>query len=308
MNLAARALYALLVLLGRLPWRVLDALGAALGAALRLLRQGPYRIARRNLEIAFPALEAGARDALLRETLGHSGRAMVETARFWTRPARDNLPRVREAVGAERLDAAQAGGRGVIVCAPHLGHWELLNQWLAARAPIAIVYRPPRQAWLEALLRRARGHEGVTQVRAEAAGVRQLFRVLKAGGTVGILPDQQPKQGDGEFAPFFGVPAFTMTLVPRLAAKTGAAVLFAWAERLPGAAGFRIHVQEAPAGIASEDVARATAALNAGVEACVRQAPAQYQWTYKRWSMRPAGEPRRYANRHGPAGEPSRSA
>ena len=308
MNFAARLLHALLWALGRLPWRALEALGAALGAALRLARQGPYRIAKRNLEIAFPALPEAERAALLRETLGHAGRAMVETSRFWTRPAADNLPLVREALGAELLDAAQARAGGVIVCAPHLGHWELLNQWLAARAPIAIVYRPPRQAWLEALLRRARGHEGVTQVRAEAAGVRQLFRVLKAGGTVGILPDQQPKQGDGEFAPFFGVSAFTMTLVPRLAAKTGATVLFAWAERLPQAAGFRIHVQPAPPGLADDDPLVATAALNAGVEACVRQAPAQYQWTYKRWSMRPAGTPRRYANRHGPAGPTSPGA
>jgi KDO2-lipid IV(A) lauroyltransferase len=305
MNFAARTLYALLWCLGRLPWPVLQALGGALGTALRWARQGPYQIARRNLELAFPALPVAERSALLRETLVQAGRAMVETSRFWTRPATDNLPLVREVVGAELLDAARGGAGGVIVCAPHLGHWELLNQWLAARAPIAIVYRPPRQAWLEALLRRARGHAGVTQVRAEAAGVRQLFRVLKAGGTVGILPDQQPRRGDGEFAPFFGVSAFTMTLVPRLAAKTGAAVLFAWAERLPRSAGFRIHVQPAPAGLADADPLVATAALNAGVEACVRQAPAQYQWTYKRWSMRPAGAPRRYANRHGPAGPES---
>ena len=308
MNFAARGLYALLWTLGRLPWPLLQALGAALGVALRVAGLGPCRIARRNLELAFPALAADEREALLRETLGQAGRAMLETSRFWTRPATDNLPLLREVTGAGLLEAAQAGPGGVIVAAPHLGHWELLNQWLASRAPIAIVYRPPRQAWLEALLLRARGHAGVTQVRAEAAGVRQLFRVLKAGGTVGILPDQQPKQGDGEFAPFFGIPAFTMTLLPRLAAKTGATVLFAFAERLPRGAGFRIRVQAAPPGLADDDPRAAATALNAGIEACVRQAPSQYQWTYKRWSMRPPGEPRRYANRHGPAGEPSRIA
>jgi KDO2-lipid IV(A) lauroyltransferase len=305
MSLAARALHALLRGIGRLPWRALQALGVAVGGLLRLARQGPYRIARRNLEIAFPALPPAARRTLLRQTLDHAGRAMAETGRFWTRPAADNLPLVRKVSGAALLEAAQAGPAGVIVAAPHLGHWELLNQWLAARAPIAIVYRPPRQAWLEGLLLRARGHAGVTQVRAEAAGVRQLFRVLKGGGTVGILPDQQPKQGDGVFAPFFGLPAFTMTLVPRLAAKTGATVLFAWAERLAGGDGFHIHIDAAPPGIDSDDPDIAAAALNAGVEACVRQAPAQYQWTYKRWSMRPAGTPRRYANRHGPAGAAS---
>ena len=305
MHWAARILYALLWTIGRMPWGVLQAVGSALGAGLRAARQGPHRIARRNLEIAFPALDRDARARLLRETLDHTGRALAETCRFWTRPATDNLPLVREVQGAALLGAAQAAGRGVIVAAPHLGHWELLNQWLAARAPIAIVYRPPRQAWMEGLLLRARGHGGVTQVRAEAAGVRQLFRVLKAGGTVGILPDQQPKQGDGEFAPFFGVPAFTMTLLPRLANKTGATVLFAFAERLAGGDGFRIRIAPAPEAIDDAEASRATAALNAGVEACVRLAPAQYQWTYKRWSMRPAGTARRYANRHGPAGDPS---
>jgi KDO2-lipid IV(A) lauroyltransferase len=221
-------------------------------------------------------------------------RTLTETSRCWTRPAAANLALVREVVGAEWLDAAQAARAGVIVAAPHQGNWELLNQWLASRGPISIVYRPPRQAWVEDLLRRARGHANVTQVRAEAAGVRQLFRTLKLGGTVGILPDQQPKRGDGEFAPFFGVPALTMTLLSRLANKSGAQVLFAWAERLPGSTGFRIRLVPATADIASDDAVHAVAALNAGVEACVRIAPEQYQWSYKRYSMRPPGEPKLY--------------
>lgn len=292
MNHAARLLHALLWLLGRLPLRALHALGDAVAALSRALGRREVAVTRRNLALVAPALPGA--EALLDEALRGAGRTLAETARFWTRPARDNLALVREARGAELLAAARAGGRGVIVAAPHLGNWELLNQWLAAQGPIAIVYRPPRQAWIEDLLRRARGRPGVTQVRAEAAGVRQLFRTLKEGGTIGILPDQQPKQGDGEFAPFFGVEALTMTLLPRLAHKAGAQVLFGWAERLPAAAGFRVHLVPAPEGIDDPDPARALAALNAGVEACVRQAPAQYQWGYKRWSMRPPGTPRRY--------------
>ena len=294
MTLAAHALHALLWLLGRLPLRALHAFGATLGWFACRAGRGTARITRRNLALAFPELDPGARESLARTSLRATGQALAETCRFWTRPAPDNLALVCESQGAELLDAAQRAGRGVIIAAPHLGHWELLNQWLAARAPIAIVYRPPRQAWLEALLRRARAHEGVTQVRAEAAGVRQLFRTLRGGGSVGILPDQQPKRGDGEFAPLFGVDAFTMTLLPRLAHKTGATVLFGWAERLPKSAGFRVRITAAPAGIADADALRATAALNAGVEACVRIAPEQYQWGYKRYSMRPAGAPKRY--------------
>lgn len=294
MNFAARSLYAVLWLIGRLPLRALHALGDGIAWGARVMGRREVQVARRNLELVFPHLSPSEREALLRDALRATGHTLAETCRCWTRPTAENLSLVREVIGAELLDAAQTAGTGVIVAAPHLGNWELLNQWLSARAPIAIVYRPPRQRWIEGLLRRARGKENVTQVRAEAAGVRQLFRTLKDGGTIGILPDQQPKRGDGEFVPFFGVPALSMTLLPRLAHKTGAAVLLGWAERLPCSAGFRIRIVPAPLAIADADTLRAVTALNAGIEACVRAAPAQYQWGYKRYSMRPPGEPTLY--------------
>jgi KDO2-lipid IV(A) lauroyltransferase len=294
MNFGAQSLWALLWLIGRLPLRAQHVLGDALAILLRLLRAGPARIARRNLELAWPELQPTARDALHRASLRETGRTVFETVRFWTRPASTNLALIREVEGEASFEAALAQPQGVIIAAPHLGNWELLNQWLASRTPMAIVYRPPRQAWIEDVLRRARGHEGVTQVRAEAAGVRELFRTLKRGGAVGILPDQQPKAGEGEFTPFFGVPALTMTLLSRLASKSGATVLFAWAERLPDAAGFRVRISPAAADIAATDTGSALIALNAGIEDCVRIAPAQYQWSYKRYAKRPEGAPRRY--------------
>ena len=129
------------------------------------------------------------------------------------------------------------------------------------------------------------------QVRAEGIGIRQLFKRLQSGGVVGILPDQQPKQGDGVWAPFFGVPALTMTLIGRLAERTGAQVLYAWCERQGDGPRFMLHVEAAPPGIASSDAVTSASALNAGIEALVRRAPAQYQWTYKRWSQQPEGSP-----------------
>ncbi len=294
MNFPARMLYAAIWLVGRLPLRALHALGDTIAWAVQATRRREVQTTRRNLELAFPQLSLPQREVLLRDTLRATGRTLAETCRCWTRPARANLTLVREVLGADLLDAAQSAKTGVIIAAPHLGNWELLNQWLAARAPLAIVYRPPRKVWLEDLLRRARGHANVTQVRAEAAGVRELFRTLKHGGNIGILPDQQPKRGDGEFALYFGVNALTMTLLPRLAHKTGARVLFGWAERLPDSAGFRVRLTPAPEGIADADALRAVAALNAGVEACVRLAPAQYQWGYKRYSIRPPGEAKLY--------------
>ena len=128
----------------------------------------------------------------------------------------------------------------------------------------------------------------VTQVRADGRGVRELFRILKAGGVVGILPDQQPKAGDGVLAPFFGLPTYTMTLLGRLAERSGAAVLFAWCERIDDALGFALHIEPAPAGIGAADAALSTAALNATVEAIARRDLAQYQWTYKRFRLKPS--------------------
>ena len=120
----------------------------------------------------------------------------------------------------------------------------------------------------------------VREVRGEAL----LDAALAAGGTVGILPDQKPRAGEGEFAPFFGRDALTMVLLPRLAARTGASVLYAFAERLPRGAGFRIHLLPAPADLTDADPAIACGALNQGVQECVELAFAQYQWQYKRYS------------------------
>jgi KDO2-lipid IV(A) lauroyltransferase len=225
-----------------------------------------------------------------------TARQAVETLRLWTRPHAENLRLLREQHGTELFDAALASGKGLIVAAPHYGNWELLNQWLASRTPLAILYRPPESAIGEAFLNLVRADtdaERVTQVRAEGAAVRQLWKRLNAGGVVGILPDQQPKAGDGEFAPFFGVPALTMTLLGRLAERTGATVLFAYCERIGTDAdplGFALRIEAAPDGIADPDPQRACVALNAAVERIARRDPAQYQWTYKRYTLRPSGD------------------
>ena len=288
---AAALLYALAWTAARLPWPVLRGLADAMAWLSRAGNGREARVARRNLELVRPDLAPAAREVLLREILRTTARQAFETLRLWTRPAARNLADIAEVHGEALFDAALVDGRGLIVAAPHMGNWELLNQWLAAKTPLAILYRPPESAVGEAFLRRVRANAGgqVEQVRAEAAGVRTLLKRLQRGGVVGILPDQQPRVGDGAFAPFFGREALTMTLLGRLAARSGARVLFAWCERLPGAGAprFALHVAEAPDGIADPDPARAVAALNAGVEAIARRDFAQYQWTYKRYKYRP---------------------
>ncbi len=295
----ARILHALASLLGRLPWPLLYRLGDGVAALWRWRDVRESRVTRRNLELAFPELDTAARARLHRQVLRTTARQALETLKLWTRPPEENLRLLRERNGEPLYDAALAAGKGVIVAAPHFGNWELLNQWLASRGQIAVVYRPPESATGDAFLQIVRGVDNVRQVRAEGPAVRQLWKMLKEGGAVGILPDQQPKAGDGEFAPFFGVQALTMTLLSRLAERTGAPVLFAWCERLGDGPEFALHVEPAPAAIADPDPQVAVACLNAEVERIARRALGQYQWTYKRYTLRPpgSGEDNPYAGR-----------
>lgn len=276
--------YLLLRLLGLLPLRWLQAVGAGVGR-LALRRGGKMaRYTAVNIGIVKPELDETARAALVREAMIEGGKSITEIVKIWGSGAERALGLVREVRGEALFDAALASGKGVIIAAPHLGCWELLNYWLCRKTSMAILYRPPRIAAVEALLRKVRGALAPEQVRAEGAGVRTLYKRLAAGGTVGILPDQKPRAGEGEFAQFFGREAMTMVLLPRLAARTGATVLFAFAERLPRGEGYRIHFLPAPDGLDDADLPHACAALNRGVEKCVNLAFAQYQWHYKRYS------------------------
>ncbi len=282
-----RALYALAWMVGRLPLRAQRALGAWAGHGMLLLDRRASRVARRNLEIIQPDWTPQQREAEVDRILRATGSNALETIRIWTRPRADNLALVRNAYGETLLADALAQGRGLILAAPHFGNWELLIEYLASRGPFSLVYRVPEKRFGDVFLRMARGGDNVILVPAETNAMRPLFRALKAGETVGITPDQQPKLGGGEFAPFFGRQSLTLSLIPKLAARSGAPVLFAYAEPVPG--GFDIHIESALATIASDDVVAATTAMNAQVEDIARRDLRQYQWTYKRFSKRPPG-------------------
>lgn len=283
----ARLTYALLWLLGRLPLRALHALGDAVGWLWLRAGLREARVAAVNLRLCFPDQNEAQQQALLQQTLAQTGRTATELCWLWTRAASTVNPRIEVVAGEALFLDAIAAGKGVLIAAPHLGAWEALNLYLSRTAPVAILYRPPRQPWVEVLINRCRGRFGAEPVRAEANGVRTLLKRLKDGGVVGILPDQQPKVGEGEFAPFFGHPALTMSLFPKLAQRTGARVLFAWVERLPAGAGFAVRFFD-------RGPIHDTATLNGAIESLARQAPEQYQWTYKRFGIQADGAPSPY--------------
>lgn len=286
-QILGRLMFAGAALVGFLPLSLARWLGAVSGRVAHALGTREAKVARRNLELIAPELDPAAREALVGEILRATGRNLLETLRVWTHKRGSNLRLVRDVHGIELLDQALAEGRGLIVSAPHYGNWELLIEYLASRAPFSLVYRVPEKAAGDVFLRLARSGPNVRLVPAETNAMRPLWKALKDGGMVGITPDQQPKFGGGEFAPFFGRMALSLSLIPRLAERSGAPVVFAWAEPVPG--GFDIRFEKADPRIADPDLLVATTAMNAQVEAIARRDLRQYQWTYKRYSRRPRG-------------------
>lgn len=281
-------------LLARLPYPAIQALGASLGWLLGRVPNRHLRITARNLEVCFPEMTAAERLRLARRSLVETGKTLTESLFLWLGNARRIAQLDQGATGWERVEEAMALGKGVIIISPHLGSWEYVGVFCASRYPMTCMYRPPRQARFDAIVRRGRERTGMSTVPTNTRGIRALLQALRKGEIVGILPDQDPRESGGTFAPFFGVPANTMTLVSKLASKTGAVSIFAFAERLPGSRGFRMHFVEAPAGTGDADNATSARAINKGVEKLVRMAPEQYQWSYKRFRTRPEGEPPLY--------------
>ena len=280
-----RGLFLLAGLVGWLPLWLQRWLGVLGGRMTHLCNLRAARVARRNFEMVMPGQSAVERETLVAEILRNTGINAIETLRVWTRPRAHNLRLIRSVKGENLLAAALAQGKGLIISAPHYGNWELLIEFMASRGPFSLIYRVPEKKFGDVFLRLARGGDNVQLVPAETNAMRPLFKALQAGQTIGITPDQQPKFGGGEFAPFFGKPALTLSLIPKLAARSGAPVLFAYCERVAG--GFDLRFESAPADIANGDIVVATAAMNACVEAIARRDLRQYQWTYKRYTLRP---------------------
>lgn len=277
--------------MAHLPLGALHRLGGAIGWLVSRYPNRQRRNALINIGICLPHLSREEQLALRNRNLAELARTYLEIGYLWLRPVDEVFGLIREVRGAEHLQ--RPPGKGLIVLSPHIGAWELAGQHLTRQGPTAIFYKP--QKYLDDLILAARRRNGATLAPITAKGIRVLVQALEQGDYVGILPDQEPKADKGAvFAPLFGIPAFTMLLVNRLARRTGAPVIFMFAERLPQAAGFRIHCIPAPEGIDSADDQVAAAALNRGIEACIRTCPEQYVWSYKRYRRRPEGAPKIY--------------
>jgi KDO2-lipid IV(A) lauroyltransferase len=275
--------------LARLPLPLLHGLGIVLGW---LIYWAPGRhSARMRNNLLESGLCTPGRDCrrLLRQTIGEAGKSIAELLPLWLGTYDRALQLVRSTSGWDGIDAARAAGKGVILLSPHIGCFEIIGQYCASHHPFTAMYKPPRQPELAALMHAGRKRGQATLVPTDLSGVRALLTALKRHETIGVLPDQVATSGDGVWAPFFGRPAYTPTLVASLQRKTGAAIFFVAAERLSWGRGYHLHAFPMDAPL-PDDKTAAAILINQNVEAIVRRFPAQYLWSYNRYK-RPSGAP-----------------
>jgi len=268
----------------RLPLNLLHRLGFALGWATYLLSRKYAARMRENLRYGLEGHSDMEFRKVLNAAIAESGKSLVELAWVWRRPLSEVTGLVKLCQGWEHVAAAQAKGRGIIFLTPHLGCFEVSALYMAERMPLTVLYRPPRLVWLEKVMRSGRERGQLRLARTDVGGVRLLYKALKRGEAIALLPDQVPGNGEGEWKEFFGRPAYTMTLVGRLVESSGAVMLMGCTERLPDGAGFVIRLTPVEFIPGSPVVAQ----MNAALETAVRAFPAQYLWSYNRYKV-PAG-------------------
>lgn len=272
-------------LVSRLPLAWAQSIGDIVGTLIARLPGRYGQRLRANYLHAFPAATGG--DVTLAGRA--AGRMMMEMPYFWMRQNGVAPLHIEPQNYEAPVQAALAKGKGVILLSPHLGGYELLGPLFAQHARSTVLFKPPRSDYFRKLVERNRAGQDLAMAPANYRGVRMLLKALRRGEIVGILPDQCPPGGEGEWAPFFGRQAYTMTLVQRLQAQTGATIVLVFAQRLAARASYRIHVEPLDDPLPADPHA-ATVAINAHMERLIKMAPNQYLWGYNRYK-RPTGAP-----------------
>ncbi len=278
--------------LSRCPLWFLHGLGTALGWTTYWSSPSYRRRFHAN------ANQAGVAPRDARPAIAQAGKLVAELPFLWLRPPTEPVRPQLAWHGLELIIAALRRGRGVLLLTPHMGSFEVTAQACAQSlatefGPITVLYRPARKALLRALMDSSRARPGVATAPATLAGVRQMIRALRRGEMVGLLPDQVPPEGMGVWVPFFGRPAYTMTLAARLVQQTGAQPLLIWGERLPRGAGYVVRVSELGEALPAHDPGQAESAavINRAMERVIRQCPQQYLWGYNRYKTPRAPDP-----------------
>jgi KDO2-lipid IV(A) lauroyltransferase len=254
-------------------------LGTFIGYCIYFCKPSAAKNAKDNLKISGLAKSPESFKVILQKNRTETGKAIIETIGIWQKNEQELLSAVKNVENWQLIEEALALKKGIIFLTPHMGCFEINSIFYGSKHPITVLFRPPKLKFLLPLITKGRQRTGVTLAEANTNGVRKLMQALKRGEAIGILPDQIPKAGEGEWANFFGKPAYTMTLASKLATKTGATVIIAFGERLENGEGFAIHLTKV------DSIATPTL-LNSAIEKQIAQKPEQYLWQYNRYKAR----------------------
>jgi len=274
--------------LSLLPLPVLAMIGRGIGMLFLFLHAGRRRIVRRNLTGCFPALSPRELARLIRAHYRAAGQATLDETVAWFASAA-RLKRLVRFRGREHYDAALAQGRNIILLAPHFVGLDIGGIRLSMERPMVSVYRHPKNELLALVMLRARGRFGGHLVEHNKP-FTTLVRLVRNGSPLYYLPDQDAGRRNSVFAPFFGIPAATFSVLPRLADMTNAVVITCWTRQRPFGRGYEVSFRPPIANFFSGDALADTTRMNHEIEECVREAPAQYFWLHKRFKTRPEGE------------------
>ena len=262
--------------LALLPLSALHFFGEILGHILFYSMQKSKRRAVEN--ITQSQLFTTNKKQAVRQSYIVLGQAILETPYIWDSDNKKIAELMRDVQGWHIVETAIKANKGIIFLTPHMGCFEITSLYYALHYPISVLYRPPKKKWMLPLVHSGRTRQNITLAEANASGVRNLMRALKKGEAIGILPDQAPASGEGEWADFFGKPAYTMTLASKLAEKTGATVIMAFGERLEKGKGYALHLTKV-------DSIATPSLLNQAIETQIKQCPSQYYWNYHRYKV-----------------------
>lgn len=279
-----------LALTSYMPLKLAHWIGGLIGWIYQIKQSKMKNIAITNIQQCFPEMDPAQQHQLLQDTLLETGKLIAELGIIWGRSSHSVLALVKEVEGEQLIDNAREQGKGVLLAMPHMGSWELVALYCAKHFPMTTLYRPPKTRGFDQKIRQARQRTGATLVPTDNSGVRALSKALKNAELVGILPDQEPSLGNGLFAPFFNKPAYTMSLLPKMAIKFNCQVIYAYAKRLPAGRGFKLIFRDSSDSFTNKSLQAATELMNKDVEQLVRECPSQYQWIYKRFKTRTEGE------------------
>lgn len=289
----SRLVIAVFWLLHWLPLAVLAPLGQAFGLLLYVLVAPRRKVVLTNLRLCFPELSEGERRTLARRNFAITGRSMLERGlAWWAGPAR--LRAMVRIEGLERLNALKAAGRPVILLAPHFVGLDMAGTRLSMEGDFVSVYARQKDRVFDRWLYHGRSRFNDQLLLSRHDGVRATVKAMKAGRPFYYLPDLDYGRKESIFVPFFGVPAATITGLPRLARLAGAAVVPCVTRILPGGAGYVLELGGPWADYPSDDVEADTRRMNTWLEEVIRTMPEQYYWVHRRFKTRPEGEPRIY--------------